>query len=224
MGDSSIVPVNAYKTTWRYTCGHCEEQKDYLDHKRDILKPFTWELRPQIRHLNGKTFHGFKLETFSHLVFGHYRCLFYPEGVKRFTSDIFDRITPRSLAFWLMDDGSNNGALGYHNNLEEFEALRSFLNQRFNLRLKIRHIDENFFGLFASGKDQKYKLATLVYPYVIPSMRYKIQSWLDNFEPSLVGNNLEGAETRGSLNPIGHGDNTHPSGVILSGSAGHPNG
>lgn len=197
MGDSSIIPSSANR--FRFTSGHSEKQRAYLEHKRDVLRPFSWDLRPQRKVLNGKTHLGFKLETFVHSVFNPLRELFYSTGEKRFTPELVNQLTPRSLAYWLMDDGGTSGkvlVLGYSTYREDLELVKSMMQDRFNICLRIDRHSDSFFRIVASTKVSRPGLVQLVEPFLISSMRYKIAKWSDNPEPSFVGNNIEGAETR----------------------------
>ena len=223
MGDSSIIPVRG---SFRFSCGHCEQQRRYLEYKRDLLKPFSWDLRPQTKVLNGKTFKGFKLETFTHPEFQIYRKLFYGDGTKVY-SRIVDLLTPTSLAFWMMDDGTASGKrliLGFHTERNELVVVRNVIQKKFGITLKVFRQNPNLFGLGATTKESRYALASLIQPYFHPSMVYKIQKWIsDNPEPSLIGNDQEGATTRSSLNPQRHGDKDHLRRAISVGSAADPN-
>lgn len=225
MGDSSIVPAGS-GASWRFTCGHCEQQVAYLEHKREMLRPFSWDLRPQTKRMGGKVFKGFKLDTFAHREFGRFRDLFYPEGTKVFRG-LAPLLTPRALAYWMMDDGGVSGktlVVGYHNNEPELRGIRDHLEDTFGIDLRVRLQAPGFFKLAATTKKSRSLLAPLVEPFFHPSMRYKIARWLtDNPEPSLGGNPSEGATTRSSLTPQGYGGNDHLLGVIPSGSAAGPN-
>lgn len=174
MGDSSIVPV---RSSFRFISGHCEAQQEYLEHKRDLLAQFAWDLRPVCKDLGGKLFHGFRLETFAHAEWAPYRKLFYPDGVKRFTPELACQLTPRSLAYWLMDDGGLSGkvvVLGYHTLRADLEVVRDTLQERFGVGLRIDRHSQKLFRLVASTKLARAWVLEYVKPHVIPSMQYKV--------------------------------------------------
>jgi hypothetical protein len=48
--------------------------------------------------------------------------MFYTEGIKHVPANIYDLLTPRGLAFWIMDDGSRQG-LGLYLSVYAFSSL-----------------------------------------------------------------------------------------------------
>lgn len=97
--------------------------------------------------------------------------------------NILDLLTPIGLAHWIMDDGHKHGngitLCTDSFTLIEVELLVSVLRNKFNLEAnynkrtqKGRHIG---WRIYISGKSaNKEKLISLVKPYFIPSMLYKL--------------------------------------------------
>lgn len=116
-------------------------------------------------------FHTKTLEEFGALY--HY---FYHDKVKILPENIFSFLTPRALAIWFMDDGSNTKesyTLSTHNfSFQDQERIVEFLKNKFNITATITK-DRLKFKL-RIGKHEYQKLNTVIEPYIIPSMIYKI--------------------------------------------------
>lgn len=55
---------------------------------------------------NGNIYYSVQTSTRSYPCFTQLYNTFYPNGIKVVPNDIFDLLTPISLAYWAMDDGS----------------------------------------------------------------------------------------------------------------------
>ena len=65
----------------------------------------SFDSRPK----KNKIYYSIKFNTYSLPCFNKYRKLFYnTKGIKILPEEIESIITPRSLAYWIMDDGYNN--------------------------------------------------------------------------------------------------------------------
>jgi hypothetical protein len=97
--------------------------------------------------------------------------------------NIGELLTPIGLAHWIMDDGFSKGkAIGLCTEsftLAEVELLGKALKSNFDLvtTINVRHTSGDVTGyrLFISGKPENYtKLRSIVRPFFIPSMFYKL--------------------------------------------------
>jgi hypothetical protein len=96
-------------------------------------------------------------------------------------SDINELLTERGLAIWIMDDGFKVGnGVGLATECfseEEIDRLKSVLENKFGLlvykRARITSGGRRSYRLFISAKSRD-KLHSLVLPYFIPEMRYKL--------------------------------------------------
>lgn len=77
-------------------------------------------------------------ETLSFPCFNYYRDLFY-NGKKILPSNIEDLLTPRGLAFWIMDDGCRvkKGLVLYTNSFSMQEVELLMKDQRSSMCLKL---------------------------------------------------------------------------------------
>jgi len=101
---------------------------------------------------------------------------FYKNKIKKLPKQIFEIVTPLSLAVWIMDDGCfdrNSIILNTQNfSLSENKILKEMFDKKFGFCSSINK-DRNKWRLRFRKADFK-KVRKLVKPYVIPSMRYKI--------------------------------------------------
>lgn len=108
--------------------------------------------------------------------FNQYREFFYELNVKIVPVNIYELLTPRGLAFWLMDDGSKHGS-GMHISVYAFtkdlDKLMLTLQDKFNLKCSIHYNRENKPRIYIL-KQSMDTLITLVKPYFIKEMVYKL--------------------------------------------------
>jgi hypothetical protein len=151
---------------------HSLKAKDYVDWKYFVLKNIC-NSEPKERETNeGRIAYRFFTKQDEEIT--EIYNLFYQDGKKIIPTEL--EMNPIVLAVWLMDDGSKSNG-GIYLNTQQF----SMLDQR-RLLHKLREI-----GLRARlNRDKKYyrirflkesipKLIEIVQPYIIPSMRYKIE-------------------------------------------------
>lgn len=167
-------PVSA-----RFRVHHGLKQKEYVLWKYEILKNLVLKEPREISWTNPKRnlhevswyFHTRSLQEFGGLY--HY---FYKNKVKILPNDIFKILNPQMIAVWFMDDGSNNGTtatLNTHSFSKE-DQLRvvDFLMNRFEIHTTIVKDRDKWKINF--GEFDFQKLISLIEPYIIPSMSYKI--------------------------------------------------
>lgn len=103
--------------------------------------------------------------------------LFYVNKVKIVPINIEEILTPVSLAYWAMDDGSKQGK-GFHLNtynytLEEVQLLSKVLLTKFNLNNSI-HSHKNGHRIYIKSNSMN-TFKSLVFPYFHSSMLYKLE-------------------------------------------------
>ena len=171
LGDGYIRIVPGRKDAF-LEVNHSLKAKDYVDWKYFVLKNIC-NSEPKERETNeGRIAYRFFTKQDEEIT--EIYNLFYQDGKKIIPTEL--EMNPIVLAVWLMDDGSKSNG-GIYLNTQQF----SMLDQR-RLLHKLREI-----GLRARlNRDKKYyrirflkesipKLIEIVQPYIIPSMRYKIE-------------------------------------------------
>lgn len=146
MGDSST----SLQTDGFYyiKMAHCAKQKDYLMFKASLLpsifnKIDPWERLDSLRIIQGNAVSerktSFGTSSISHPDITPIRDLMYVNGTKSITESLLDKLTPTSLLFWYLDDGSINFNRRYSqlstNCFSENEVilLKSFLLNKYNI-------------------------------------------------------------------------------------------
>lgn len=109
--------------------------------------------------------------------FNEFKQLFYVSNVKFVPYNIYEILTAKGLAFWIMDDGSKQGN-GLHISVYAFsnkdvERLIFTLNNKFNLKCSIHYNRDNKPRIYIF-KESMPDLIDLVRPYFINDMLYKL--------------------------------------------------
>jgi len=120
---------------------------------------------------------------------------FYGEGKKQVTKEIIENLTLLSIAVWYMDDGSTNfnykekERTGYNIkpvpsfctdsfSIESCELLSKFLKNKFGISNRLRKTKKLKNGdipyNIIINKESFDDFISLIEPYIIPSMKYKI--------------------------------------------------
>lgn len=185
LGDGNITQskgINSY-----YRAEHSIKQKDYLEWKYNVLKPLCRgnikESKREDKRTN-KTYYSCYFYTRTHQYLTELRNLFYIDDIKRIPKNLSELLTPMSLAVWYMDDGTNNKSQvkasltvqGFP--LEDILLIQDVLKSKFGLNTYITKRNDKKLGKITYNldfyKEDTYKLFSLIEPYVIPPMKYKI--------------------------------------------------
>ena len=157
-----------------------EKQKDYVFWKYEQLKNlvFCGPRRIKAGHdkKRDKDWFSWYFHTQTREEFGALYHDLYRGGIKIIPEDLFEHLTPRALAVWFMDDGSNNGetcTISTHNfSWEEQNKIVRFFVERYDIRSSIQK-DRTKFKVYM-GRREYEKLKAVITPFIIPSMTYKI--------------------------------------------------
>jgi len=156
--------------------------KEYFDYVYSFFKDlcvndYTPQLRTVRDNRTHKVYSAISFTTMQLPCFNVYKELFYLDNVKIVPDNIYQLLTPRGLAFWIMDDGSKHGS-GLHLSVYAFsnvdvDKLMFTLQDKFSLRCSIHYNRENkpIIYIFKESMDT---LRSLVSPYFIKEMLYKL--------------------------------------------------
>lgn len=145
---------------------------------------------PNVR-IKGGAPHSTSFRTYAHHLFDVYDGQFYKEDPygnrRKVVPHLLQKwITPISLAFWFMDDGSKNGSGGYYLHTENFyvhecKVLQSILRKKFQVETTLQKDTKTLPG---GGTKVYYRLYIpmssvmrwneLVKPFVLSCCRYKL--------------------------------------------------
>ena len=109
--------------------------------------------------------------------FNVFKQMFYTLNVKIVPNNIHELLTPKGLAFLIMDDGSRQGD-GLHISVYAFsnkdvDKLMFTLQNKFNLKCSI-HYNRNKKPRIYIFKESMDNLKSLISPYFIKEMLYKL--------------------------------------------------
>jgi len=166
--------------TARLRIQHSERQRDYVFWKYKQLKSLISQKPRRIKagydSKRNKTHFSWYFHTRTIKELGMIQKLFYHDNKKILPRNIFKMLTPRSMAIWFMDDGSDT-KLSYTLNthcfsLEEQKQISEFFRSRYSINAKIIKDREKY--KIAIGRHEYDKLNRIIKSFIIPSMNYKI--------------------------------------------------
>ena len=162
---------------------HGQKQKDYVLWKGNIFGRLFQGQPNYLERIHPKSRETYKYcrwQSNAGPAFGRWRKYFYPDGKKIIPNDIGNFLTePITLAVWYMDDGYFNKTdrnsyiyLG-RTTRDEADILQKAIRKNFEIEAKIYDKKNKGFALFFGALETK-KLQALVFPFIIPSLRYKL--------------------------------------------------
>tara|TARA_Y100000310_G_scaffold197692_1_gene197779 strand:+ start:438 stop:1130 length:693 start_codon:yes stop_codon:yes gene_type:complete len=179
LGDAYIGMM---KTNGRLEIGHSEKQKEYVFWKYNELRRYVGAKPHQVKIFDSryqKTYIQWRFRTKSSQLFTELHQYFYVRNKKIVPKNIASILkSPLSLAVWFMDDGGRrNDCYGMFLNTLSFtkdghEILRKCLKQNFSIESRLHWIQDGY-RIYISSSEAK-RFCELVYPYIIPSMVYKL--------------------------------------------------
>nr|QJQ35385.1 LAGLIDADG endonuclease [Fusarium pseudonygamai] len=183
LGDAHIVRRSPTANSRLVYAQTAIKHKEYFDYVLSFFTPYCAnDYIPQSRlvvdNRTKKTYSAISFTTMQLPCFNIYRELFYDANKKKIVPEnIRELLTPRGLAFWIMDDGSKHGS-GLHLSVYGFsnadvDKLMFTLQDKFNLRCSIHYNRDNKPRIYIF-KESMDSLITLVKPYFIKEMLYKL--------------------------------------------------
>jgi len=179
LGDGCLETQNNGRT-YRLKIEQSEAHRAYVEHLYQLFRAWV-RTPPQIKVVQsrGHVSRNWWFQTLSHGAFRFYAHQFYQQGRKCVPPLIHRWLTPRSVAYWFMDDGSakskqSKGVLfntqGF--SLADVKRLCQVLSDLYDLEVKPRKQREGY-QIFVSGESYE-TFRNLVGPYLIPEMSYKL--------------------------------------------------
>ena len=197
LGDGCIAPHGRKNKSYRLLIGHCEKQKDLVLYKKAILGNLVNQIRIQEDKRKNSIMYNFT--TITHHELKKYYDLFYDNGKKIIKDELINYLTPRSLAFWIMDDGSsgknqNKVTLRLHTESfteQENIKLQTILKIGFDIKSKVCKFNRNNkeYCYLSINKENTLKLSKLTESYFIDCMKYKIYTDPQRLECQSLDNN-----------------------------------
>lgn len=181
LGDGCVTPHGRKNKSYRLMVSHCEKQKDLLLSKKAILGNLVNNIRQQVDKRGNSIMYGFT--TVTHNEFKFFYDLFYENNKKIIKDELLNYLTPRALAFWIMDDGSGDKGISLRLHTSGFtEAenikLQTFLKAGFDIKSKVCKFTRNHkeYCYLSLNKENTIKLSKLTEQYFVDCMKYKINT------------------------------------------------
>lgn len=170
----------------RFTFQQEESNMEYLVwfHKFLADRGYCSNIIPKINirlGKNGKIRYFYRFKSFTFTSLDWIRELYYKNGVKIVPLNLSEYLTPLALAIWIQDDGGIVSAgLKISTNcftFQEVEYLCKILNDKYQLLPKPQSAGVPNQYIIYFPKNSMNLLSNLVKPYMVPSMRYKLNGY-----------------------------------------------
>ena len=158
------------------------KQEEYFDHKCKIFEGLLGKPSKTDRFdkRTKKMYHKYVVKFLTNPIYTKLKEELYPNGVKTVSKEWLDKITPRGLAFWFMDDGCNSGTIATNSfTLEECQLIQEWFANKWGIITTLQKQVNNghLQHLIYIRAESRPKFYNLVYPYMIESMLYKLNNW-----------------------------------------------
>lgn len=179
LGDGFVGEHGVKNKSCRLHIGHCEKQKSLVLHKKSILGNLVNVINRKEDKRKNSVMYTFV--TVTHNDFRFFRTLFYNGNKKVIRPEIANYITERSLAYWIMDDGSLNKGCNIRISTDSFTykeqiILQTMLKSKFGVRSKIAKYNRNNkeYYFISINKRNSQILSDLIRDYILEDFKYKV--------------------------------------------------
>lgn len=177
LGDMNIGKPRKQHPACRLALVHSIKQKELFMKKVEILGEFMGSYR-EYSYLDNRTnnvYSTIRGNSKSHKVFNDIYDILYINRVKTITQEYLDKINhPIALAYWFMDDGTNSGQIATNCfSFEEVKLLSNWLETKFGIITTIQKRPKDYTLYIVTSS--RFEFESLIAPYIIPSMRYKLK-------------------------------------------------
>ena len=170
LGDGSLVLQT--DNFHRLSLCHSDKQEDYIEFKRNILNSIFMQLQCN-EYLKKDGHTQFHCHSVSHKELTNLYGLLYINKTKRVTRRFLNLLTPTSLLFWFLDDGSNIKSSGHSAiictdsfTLSEIRAIKIWFWQKYQIESKISEakgsFNDNIYYRIRFTKENTIKLFNVI--------------------------------------------------------------
>lgn len=175
LGDMSISKT---KNLARISITQGGSHEDYFDFICSKFEGLLGKIskEPRFDNRTKKWYNKFIVRFLAHKQYLSIYNLIYKNGVKTITQEWLDKLTPKSIAYWFMDDGSRSGDLATNCfTLQEVELCQKWFKDKFNIDTRIRKIVNKEQWLLIICVNSRQNFDDLIRPYIHKSMLYKLK-------------------------------------------------
>lgn len=181
LGDLNIGKPDNQHPNCRLYIVHSQKQEELFMKKVEMLGEFMGaykltNLTPDKR--TGKVYATYRGNSKAHPAFNKIRDLLYINDTKTITQKFLDKIhSPIALAYWFMDDGAYIGNLATNSFSEqEVDLLIKWLKNEWNINCTKEINKQSTIQYIIHIKaNSRKRFEELIFPYIIPSMNYKLK-------------------------------------------------
>lgn len=152
-------------------------QEAYFDYKCSFFEGLLGKISktPRYDKRTDKWYNKFSVRFLAHPIYTTIKKDLYPNNNKTVTLEWLNKITPRGLAFWFMDDGCNDGTIATNSfSLDEHKLIQTWFKDTYGIECTIHNASNNQHTIYIKmGSREKFE--KLIFPYMIPSMYYKLK-------------------------------------------------
>lgn len=165
----------------RFQLHYSEKNREYLNflHKTFLNTGYCSDRKPkysQIIGKHGKIYYSLRFRTYSFGSFNSFYNDWYSKGVKQIPANLEHYLTPLALAIWIIDDDSftHDGVKICTDcfSKKEVYLLADLLKNKYNLKTTVQK-NKTYWRLYIH-KESLSLLKQIIYPYLEPSMYYKL--------------------------------------------------
>ena len=178
LGDLYARPTKSERQNSNLAIVHSIKQEELFLKKVEILGDFMGNYKlctPAPDKRTGKVYQTYRGQTKRHKVFTDICNILYIDGVKTITQQYLDKIhSPIALAYWFMDDGTERGTIATNCfSLEEQELLVEWMSNIWNVSCSLQKNKDSYVLHILESSRKHFE--ELIFPYMIPSMYYKLK-------------------------------------------------
>lgn len=192
MGDLGMIKSDGKNTNAYFKMTHCDEQKDYLLFKKNILELNNLtktKVYQRITHLKktNKDYLQWQLDSNANRYATYIYNIIYPDGKKKVNRKILDQITDFGLFLWYLDDGYLNirryedGRIKEYRiflytmnfTLEEVIEIQKWFISKYNINPNINKKQNGYILYFNSKKTREFMKIIEPYYNLVPCLNRK---------------------------------------------------
>lgn len=157
-------------------------QEAYFDYKCKIFENLLGKVSKSKRYdkRTNKWYNKYFIRFLTNPIYTEIKEKLYPNGIKTVSQEWLNKITPRGLAFWFMDDGTNSGTIAINSfSYEEGLLIVNWFKEKWDINCTLHKSvnNGNLQHLLYIKKESRSKFYNLVVEYFIPEMLYKLENW-----------------------------------------------
>lgn len=183
---------NKYHSSLRIQ--HSIKQKELITYKRDLLHSIIGGKLPKLIEFNNSGYPGIKFSK-GHKYFRILRKWLYPNGKKKISRFLLNKLTAEAIAIWYMDDGGLSAKkhkgkihsyelfLNTHESIEDNQIIIDYFKEEWNIQF--HQVKNKGSYRLRMGTKEARCFIPIIEKYILPSMKYKITM----VEPSIRGRN-----------------------------------